>query len=291
MRTRSIYGHKYFTLFTDDFSRMTWVTFLKEELEAFSKFKAFKALVEKETDKNLKCLRSDRGGEFTSNEFVRYCNENGIKRQLSSPRTPQHNGITERKKWTIVEAARTMLMQGDVPKMFWREVVSIVVYTLNRVLVKKCNDKTPYELWYGRTPNVNYLKVFGSRCFIKRDYYTGKFHPKSDEGTFLGYYTKRKDFKCFNKRTKKIVESLNVKVDEYSDESDDTSKSNSANDEQNLVIIELEVQKDVEHNSADEDAQLIEVEEDEEQEDVIAPEQVIPRYVRLNHSEDQIVGN
>lgn len=263
-------------LFTDDFSRMTWVAFLKEESEAFSKFKAFKALVEKETDKNLKCLRSDRGGEFTLDEFVRYCNE---------------NGTIERKKWTIVEATRSMLMQGDVPKMFWREVVNIAVYTLNRVLVKKGNEKTPYELWYGRTPNVNYLKVFGSRCFIKKDYYTGKFHPKSDEGTFLGYYTKRKDFKCFNKRTKKIVESLNVKVDEYSDESDDTNKSDSANDEQNLVIIEPEVQKDVEHNSADEDAQPIEVEEDEEQEEVIAPEQVIPRYVRLNHSEDQIVGN
>lgn len=117
-----------------------------------------------------------------------------------------------------------MLIQGDVPKIFWREAVSTAVYTMNQVLVKKGNDKTPYELWHGHTPNVSYLKFFGSRCYIKRDDYIGKFDPKSDEGTFLGYSTKRKTFKCFNKRTKNIVESINVKLDEYSDKYDGTSK-------------------------------------------------------------------
>lgn len=101
--------------------------------------------------------------------------------------------------------------------MFWREAVNTVVYTLNQVLVKKGNENTPYELWYGRTPSVSYFKAFGNRYFIKRDDYIGKFDAKSDEGTFLGYSTKRKDFKCYNKRTKKIVESVNVKIDEFSD--------------------------------------------------------------------------
>lgn len=173
---------------------MMWVTFLKEKSEASKKFKIFKALVEKKTDKNLKCLRSDPGGEFTSDEFTRYCEGYGIKRQMSAPRTPQQNGIAERRNKTIVEVARTMLIQGDVPKMFWRETVSTVVYTLNRVLVKKGNDKTPYEIWHGKTPNVIYFKVFGSRCFIKRDDFAGKFDAKSDEGIFLGYSTKSKAF-------------------------------------------------------------------------------------------------
>lgn len=168
MRTRIFYGDKYFMLFTDDFSRMMWVTFMKEKSKAFSKFKAFKALVEKETGKNLKCLRSYRGGEFTSDEIVRCCDENGIKRQLSTPRKPQQNGIAERRNKTIVEAARTMLIQGYVPKIFWREAVNIAVYTLNRVLVKKGNDRTPYELWFGKNPNVSYFKVFGSGYFIKK---------------------------------------------------------------------------------------------------------------------------
>lgn len=231
----------YFMIFTDDFSRILWVTFLKENLEAFNKFKAFKALVEKEIGKNHKCLRSEQGGEFTSDELVRYCVENGIKRKLSSPRTPQHNGIAQRRNITIVEATRTMLIQGDVPKMFWREAVSTVVYTFIRVIGKKGNDKTPYELWYSKTPSVSYFKVFGNRCFIKRDDYTGKFDAKSDEGTFLGYSTKSKAFKCYNKRTKIIVESVTVKVDEYFDKPDDTSKSDPIDDDQKLVLIELDV--------------------------------------------------
>lgn len=106
--------------------------------------------------------------------------------------------------------------------------------------------KTPYELWYGRTPSVSYFKVFGNKCFIKRDDYTGKFDAKSDEGKFLGYFTKSKAFKCYNKRTKKIVDSVNVKIDEYSDEPGDTNKSDPVDDEQKLVFIELEVQKYVE---------------------------------------------
>lgn len=170
-----------------------------------NKFKAFKALVEKEIGRSLKCLRFDWGGEFTSNEFVKFCDEHGIKRQMSTPKTPQQNGIAERRNGTIVEAARTMLIQGAVPKMFWREAISTIVYTLNWVFVKKGNDKTPYEVWNGKNPNVIYFKYFGSKCFIKRDDVIGKFDAKCDEGIFLGYSTKSKASKSYNKRTKKIV--------------------------------------------------------------------------------------
>lgn len=110
MRTRNFYGDKYFMIFTDHFSRMMCFTFLKEKSDTFSKFKAFKALEEKENGNNLKFLRSDWGGEFTSDDFVRYCDENRIKRLFSSPRTPQKNGTVERRNQTIVEAARTMLI-------------------------------------------------------------------------------------------------------------------------------------------------------------------------------------
>lgn len=172
-----------------------WATFLREKSEAFNKFKAIKALVEKETERSLKCLRSDQGGEFTSYEFVRFCDEQRIKRQMSVPKTVQQNEIAERRNKTIVESARTMLIQGEVPKMFWKEAVSTTVYTLNMVLVKKGNNKTPYELWNDKIPNVGYLKNFGSKCFIKRDDVTGKFDAKCDEGIFLGYSTKSKVFK------------------------------------------------------------------------------------------------
>lgn len=101
---------------------------------------------------------------------------------MSALRTPQQNGIAERMNRTIVEAARSMLIQGEVPKMFWSEAVSTGVYTLNWVLAKKGNNKTPYELRHGKTPSVSYFKIFGSKCYIKRDDYTKKFDAKCDEG-------------------------------------------------------------------------------------------------------------
>src|SRR5271156_94489 len=88
MRKKIYYGDKYFILFVDDYSRMMTVVFLKEKYEAFKFFKWYKVMVEKQSGKDLKCLRSDRGGEFILDEFTNFCNENGIKRQVSAPRTP-----------------------------------------------------------------------------------------------------------------------------------------------------------------------------------------------------------
>ncbi|GLJ33800.1 hypothetical protein SUGI_0679400 [Cryptomeria japonica] len=113
----------------------------------------------------------------------------------------------------MVEAARTMLIQGKVAHTFWREVVSTAVYTMNQVLIKKGKENTPYEYWTGKTPVVSYFKVFGSKCYIKRSEHQGKFEAKCDEGIFLGYSTKSKAFKCYNNRTQRIMESINVRVD------------------------------------------------------------------------------
>lgn len=172
--------------------------------------------MEKESGKRIKCLRTDQGGEFTSSEFNKYCEEFGIKRQLSTPQTPQQNGLAERNNRTVVEATRTMLIQGKVAHTFWREAVSTAIYTMNWVLIKKGKDKTPYECWTGKTPVVNYFKVFGSKCYIKRSEHQGKFEAKCDEGIFIGYSTKSKAFKCYNNRTQRIMESINVRVDESS---------------------------------------------------------------------------
>lgn len=100
-RTASMQGERYFMLLIDDYSCMTWVAFLKEKLEALEKFKAFKALVENEKGLKIKCLRSDNGGEFTSNGFVSFCEKFGIKRQFSAARTPQQNGVVERKNRSV----------------------------------------------------------------------------------------------------------------------------------------------------------------------------------------------
>ena len=93
-------------IFVDDFTRMMWVAFLKEKSKDFEKFKIFKNRVENESGVKIICLRLDRGGEFTSREFNMFCKENGIKRKLSSHRTPEQNGIAERRNRSVVEAAR-----------------------------------------------------------------------------------------------------------------------------------------------------------------------------------------
>ena len=115
MQTTSIGGSTYFMTFIDYFSRRTWVYFLKNKSEAFDKFFEFKALDEKEFGHYVKVLRSDRGGEYTSNMFVNFCRKNGIKKELTTSYTSQQNGVAERKNMTIVEMARSMMKEKWLP--------------------------------------------------------------------------------------------------------------------------------------------------------------------------------
>ena len=187
-RKKSPRGEEYFILFIDDFSRMCWIGLLKHKDEAFEKFQAFKALVENESDRKIKCLRSDRGGEFISDEFFDFCEQHGIKRQFSVARTPQQNGVVERMNRTVQKMARAMLDETGTPTTFWGEVAFSVMTILNKANVRVNRNQTPYELWYGKPPTVKHFRVFGSKCFIKRtDEKLGKFESKEDEGILLGY--------------------------------------------------------------------------------------------------------
>jgi hypothetical protein len=163
----------------------------------------------------MKCLRSDNGGEFTSKEFMDYCNIHGIKRQFSVARTPQQNGVVERKNMKIHEITWTMLMDSKLTDIFWTHVVDTIVHIQNRVMLKNNTDKTPYELWKGRLANVKHFIVFGSKCYIKReDGKTGKFDSCVDKGVLVGYSSTRKEYKCYNLRLNKVVESINITIDE-----------------------------------------------------------------------------
>ena len=115
-------------LLIDDYTRMTWVTFLKEKSEAFMKFKSFKALVKNEENINIKSLRSDNGGELTSIEFNVFCETHGMKRQFSATKNPKQNGVVERKNMTVQEAAKTMFIEEKLPDGYWREAAYTTVY-------------------------------------------------------------------------------------------------------------------------------------------------------------------
>jgi hypothetical protein len=138
-----------------------------------------------------------------------------MKRKFSAARTPQQNGIAERRNRTVQEAARTMLNEAILSDGYWREVVGIKIYILNRGQLNINSNKTLYELWFGRAPSVKYFKVFGSKCYIKRlDENLKKFDDRYDEGIFLGYDSTKKAYICYNLRLHKIVESADVKVDD-----------------------------------------------------------------------------
>jgi IS30 family transposase len=112
--TKGLKGEKYFMLLVDDYTRMTVVFFLKNKLETFEKFKIYKEMVENEMDSKIKCLRPDNGGEFTEKDFMDYYNIHGIKGKFFISRTPQQNGVVERKNKIVQEMARTMLMDSKL---------------------------------------------------------------------------------------------------------------------------------------------------------------------------------
>ncbi|CAA0825182.1 Unknown protein [Striga hermonthica] len=107
MEVESLGGSRYFVTFIDDASRKLWVYFLRTKDEVFKYFKRFHAMVERQTGKPLKCLRSDNGGEYSSHEFKNYCADHGIRHEKTVPGTPQHNCVAERINRTIMEKVRS----------------------------------------------------------------------------------------------------------------------------------------------------------------------------------------
>ncbi|GJX79243.1 zinc finger, CCHC-type containing protein [Tanacetum coccineum] len=160
-------GKKYIFLLVDDYSRYMWVYFLTTKDQAFDTFKEYKKSTENELRTTLKMLRTDRGGEFTSNEFTQYCKENGIARQLTAPYSPQQNGVVERRNRTIMSTTRCMMKATNMPQNFWAEAVRHAIYILNSVPTKALEDITPYEAIKQRKPNLEYLKVFGCIAYAK----------------------------------------------------------------------------------------------------------------------------
>src|SRR5262249_21872120 len=141
-----------------------------------------------------------------------FCDDNGISHQFSAPRTPQQNGVVERKNRTLIDMARTMLCESNLPRYFWAEAVNTACYIINRAMIRPILKKTSYELFKGRKPIVSHLKPFGCKCFVlnngKDD--IGKFDPRSDEGIFLGYAKSSSIFRVFNKRTLIVEENAHV---------------------------------------------------------------------------------
>jgi transposase InsO family protein len=194
----SLGGCEYYVTFIDDHSRKTWIFFLKTKSEVFKRFQEFKALVENQTGRKIKVLRSDNGGEYTSTEFADFCTQQGIRRQLTVPYNPQQNGVAERKNRAIVGAARSMLHDQALPFYLWAEACSTAVYLQNRSPHRALGRKTPEEAFTGSRPDVEHLRIFGCLTFshVPSEKRT-KLDPTAEKGILVGYSEVSKAYRIY----------------------------------------------------------------------------------------------
>jgi transposase InsO family protein len=206
---------RYLLTFIDDFSRKIWIYFLAEKSEAFDFFKSYKARVEKETWTCILAVRTDRRGEFTSQEFTNFCEFHGIHRQLTAAYTPQQNGVAERKNRTIMNMVRSILFAKQIPKTFWAEAANWSVHVLNRCPTLAVKNKTPEEAWSGIKPLVDHFRVFGCVSHVHvPDSRRVKLDAKSLKCILLGVNEESKAYRLFNPTSNKIIVSRDVVFEE-----------------------------------------------------------------------------
>ena len=216
MPMASMGGALYFVTFIDDFSRKVWVYSIRRKDQVLSIFQRFVALVETQTGKKVKCLRSDNGGEYVSKAFQDFCDTKGIKRELTAPYNPPQNGVSERMNRTIQEKMRSMLSNADLPNGFWAEALQTAVHLINRSPNKKLDLKVAEEVWSGKLPSYKHLRVFGCEayCHISKEF-RDKLAPKSKKCIFLGYGDfGEMGYKLWDPETRNIICSNDMFFDE-----------------------------------------------------------------------------
>ena len=294
--TASLYGSRYGLVIVDDYSRWTWVKFIKSKDVACDVFSSFCTQIQSEKESKILKVRSDHGGEFENEPFEAFCEKHGIFHEFSSPRTPQQNGVVERKNRTLQEMARTMIHENNLPKHFWAEAVNTACYVQNRIYIRPILEKTAYELFKGRKPNISYFHQFGCTCYILNNkLYLKKFDAKAQRGIFLGYSERSKAYRVYNSETLCVEESMHVKFDDKELE-DKTSKQGESFAEIQVPeatpepdqIAESEDSPEAEPTSeAQDEAASDEAQDDSHQED--PPRNTFKH--KSSHPEELIIGN
>lgn len=199
MQTGSHGGKKYFVSFTDDFTKCCTIYFMTHKSEVLDKFKEFEAAVTTETGLKIGGLRTDNGGEYVSEQFRNFLKLKGIQHELTIPYTPQQNGTAERLNRILVESARAMLIHSGLPNTFWAEAISTAAYIRNRTVTSSLAEKTPYEMWYERKPDLQNMKVFGCVAHVLVDEsQRRKLDSKTTRMLFVGYSKSPKGYRVYD---------------------------------------------------------------------------------------------
>nr|GFC62384.1 retrovirus-related Pol polyprotein from transposon TNT 1-94 [Tanacetum cinerariifolium] len=165
MRVESVNEKKYILIIVDDYSRFTWVKFLRSKDEKPTFIIKFLKMIQVRLNVPVRRIRTDNGTEFVNQTLRDYYEEVGISHETSVTRSPQQNGVVERRNRTLIEAARTMLIYAQVPLFLWAEAVATACFTKNRSIIRLRHGKTPYELLYSKLPDLSFFHVFGALCY------------------------------------------------------------------------------------------------------------------------------
>jgi hypothetical protein len=211
----SIGGNKYGFVIVDDSTRKAWAFSLVDKSDMFATFKSFVKGIHNEFETTIKRVRSDNGSEFKNTRIDELCDDFRIRHQFLVKYTPQLNDLIERKNRTLIDMARSMLSEYNVSQSFWTKAINMACYYSNRLYCHPLKEKTPYELFNGRKPNITYFQVFGCKCYIsKKGTRLSKFDKKCDEGFLLGYSTTSKTYRVWNLASGTLEEVHGVEFDE-----------------------------------------------------------------------------
>jgi len=181
-------GKSYYVVFIDQYTHYCVTYLLAYKSDIFAMFKDFIAKSEAHFSLKVANLYIDNGREYLSNEMRQFCVDKGISYHLTVPHTPQQNGVAERMIRTLTEKARTMVNGAQLNKMFWGEAILTATYLVNRLPSNALmHNKTPYEMWHNKKPNLKYLKVFGSIVYVHQKVRKRKFDDKSSKAILVGF--------------------------------------------------------------------------------------------------------
>lgn len=214
MSETTFIGQRYYVSFIDDYTHFCVIYLLKNKAEVFKKFLEYESMVGSHFGSKIARLRCDNGGEYISIQFKDFCKSNGIQLEYTVPYTPEQNGVSERMNRTIIDRARTMLIESDLPEMLWGEAVLTANFLTNRSPTSALIDcKTPYEMWYSKKPDLTKLRIFGCVAYAKiPEPKRTKFDPKSKKYRFVGYAVN--GYRIWDAETNRIFHARNVVFNE-----------------------------------------------------------------------------
>lgn len=189
---KSVGGNRYFLSIVDDFTRKVFTFPINNKKIVYETFKEWLDKIEKQSGATVKTVRTDNRLEFINSEFKNLCKKRGIKHELTSTYSPEQNGIAERYNRTAMNGVRALLISPNIPAGFWGEALHAITYLKNRTIHCALNGKTPNELWTGRVPILNHIKIFGSKSYVHvPKHKRSKLEPTTVEGYMVMLRTQK----------------------------------------------------------------------------------------------------